>query len=91
MQDAVVKGIQAAQTGVQKVSAKLQSGSSKASAKRAQIQAEVNKYKSQIDGLAQQLKSASAASDDGAERLTRTAGARAGPPSFTPPSASHSP
>jgi hypothetical protein len=58
VQDAVVKGIQAAQTGVQKLGARLQSGSAKASAKRAQIQAEVDKYKSQIDALAQQLKGA---------------------------------
>ena len=58
LQDAVVKGIQGAQTGVQKIGAKLQSGSAKASAKKAQIQAEVNKYKSQIDGVVQQLKSA---------------------------------
>lgn len=58
VQDAVVKGIQAAQSGVQKLGAKLQSGSAKASATRAQIQAGVDKYKSQIDGLAQQLKSA---------------------------------
>jgi hypothetical protein len=58
VQDAVVKGIQGTQTGVQKLGAKLQSGSAKASARKAQIQAEVDKYKSQIDGLAQQLKSA---------------------------------
>ena len=58
VQDAVVKGIQTVQTGVQKLGAKLQSGSTKAAAKKAQIQAEVNKYKSQLDGLAQQLKSA---------------------------------
>ncbi len=58
VQDAVVKGIQGAQTGVQKLGAKLQSGSAKASSKRAQIRAEVDKYKSQLDGLAQQLRSA---------------------------------
>ena len=58
VQDAVVKGIQTAQSGVQKLGAKLQSGSAKASAKKAQIQAEVDKYKSQLDGLAQQLKGA---------------------------------
>jgi hypothetical protein len=58
VQDAVVKGIQAAQSGVQKLGARMQSGSATASAKKAQIQAEVEKYRSQIDGLAQQLKSA---------------------------------
>jgi len=54
VQDAVVKGIQAAQSGVQKLGAKLQSGS----AKKAQIKAQVDKYRSQLDGLAQQLKDA---------------------------------
>lgn len=58
VQDAVVKGIQTAQSGVQKLGAKLESGSTKASARKAQIQAEVDKYKSQIDGLARQLKGA---------------------------------
>jgi peptidoglycan hydrolase CwlO-like protein len=54
VQDAVVKGIQATQSGVQKLAARIQSGSAKA----AQIQAEVDKYRSQIEGLAQQLESA---------------------------------
>jgi HAMP domain-containing protein len=58
VQDAVVKGVQAAQAGVEKLGANLQSGSAKASARKAQVQAEVDKYKSQVDGLAQQLKSA---------------------------------
>jgi uncharacterized phage infection (PIP) family protein YhgE len=58
VQDAVVKGIRAAQSSVEQLASKVQSGSSTASQKKAQIQAEVDKYRSQIEGLAQQLKSA---------------------------------
>jgi hypothetical protein len=58
VQDAIVKGIQAAQTGVQELGAELQTGSAKASATKTRVQAELDKYKSQIDGLARQLESA---------------------------------
>ena len=58
VQDAVVKGIQAAQTGVDKLATKLQSGQASAATRKAQVQAEVEKYKTQIQGLADQLKGA---------------------------------
>ena len=57
VQDAVVKGIQAAQTGVEKLAAGLESGK-QASIRKAEVQAKVDQYKAQIDGLAQQLRSA---------------------------------
>lgn len=58
VQDAVVKGIQAAQAGVEKLATKLESGSQKAADRKAQVQAQVDKIKAQIDGLTQQLKGA---------------------------------
>lgn len=58
VQDAVVKGIQAAQTGVEKLATKLESGSQKAATRKAQVQAQVDKIKAQIDGLTQQLQGA---------------------------------
>jgi uncharacterized phage infection (PIP) family protein YhgE len=58
VQDAVVQGVRAAQSGVQKLADTLQSGSSKASATRAQIQERADQLRSQIEGLSQQLENA---------------------------------
>jgi hypothetical protein len=58
VQDAVVKGIQAAQTGVDRLATKLQSGTQKAATRKAQVQAQVDKLRSQIDGVTQQLQGA---------------------------------
>jgi hypothetical protein len=57
VQDAVVKGIEAAQSGVEKLAAGLESGQ-KAATTRAEVRAKVDQYKAQIDGLAQQLQNA---------------------------------
>ena len=57
VQDAVVKGIQAAQAGVEKLAAGLESGE-QAAATRAEVRSKVDQYRAQIDGLTQQLKSA---------------------------------
>jgi len=57
VQDAVVKGIQAAQAGVEKLAAGLESGK-QASIRKAEVQAKVDQYKAQIEGLAQQLQNA---------------------------------
>jgi uncharacterized phage infection (PIP) family protein YhgE len=57
VQDAVVKGIQAAQTGVEKLAAGLESGQ-QAATTRAEVRSKVDRYRAQIDGLAQQLRSA---------------------------------
>lgn len=56
--DAVVKGIQAAQSGVDKLAAKIGSGQQKATATRAEIRAQVDQYRAQIQGLADQLRGA---------------------------------
>jgi hypothetical protein len=58
VQDAVVKGIQTAQTGVTKLATTLTSKSQAAATRKAQVQAKANQLKAQIDGLAQQLKGA---------------------------------
>jgi uncharacterized phage infection (PIP) family protein YhgE len=58
VQDAVVKGIQAAQSGVEKLAAGLESGQQKTADRRAEVQAQVDQYKAQIDGLTQQLQNA---------------------------------
>jgi hypothetical protein len=58
VQDAVVKGIQAAQAGVQKLATSLESGQQKAATTRAEVRAKVDQYRAQIDGLRQQLQSA---------------------------------
>ena len=58
VQDAVVKGIQAAQTGVDKLATQIASRPASAANKKAQVQAKVDELKSQLDGLAQQLKGA---------------------------------
>ena len=58
VQDAVVKGIQAAQSGIDKLATKIASKPQSLANKTAQVQAEVNKLKAQLDGLSQQLKSA---------------------------------
>ncbi len=57
VQDAAVKGIQAAQSGVTKLAARLQSRSQSSATRKAQVQATVNQLKGQIDGITQQLKS----------------------------------
>ncbi len=57
VQDAVVKGIQAAQAGVEKLAAGLESGE-QAAATRAEVRAKVDQYRAQIDGLTQQLQNA---------------------------------
>ena len=57
VQDAVVKGIQLAQSGVEKLAAGLESGQ-KAATTRAEVRAKVDQYKAQIDGLTQQLQNA---------------------------------
>ena len=58
VQDAVVKGIQTAQSGVQQLATKIAAKPANLANKVAQVQAKVNQFKSQLDGLSQQLKSA---------------------------------
>lgn len=58
VQDAVVKGIQTAQSGVQKLATKIGSKPASLANKKAEIQSTVNGLKSQLDGLSQQLQSA---------------------------------
>jgi hypothetical protein len=58
IQDAVVKGIEAAQSRVEKLAANISSGQQKAGTRKAQIQAQADKLKAQIDGLVQQLRGA---------------------------------
>ena len=55
--DAVLKGIQAAQSGVDKLAASLESGK-QAAIRRAEVQAKVDQYRAQIEGLTQQLQNA---------------------------------
>jgi hypothetical protein len=58
VQDAVVKGIQAAQSGVDKLATKIAAKPASLANKKAQIQAEVDQFKSQLGGLSQQLQNA---------------------------------
>lgn len=58
IQDAVVKGIQAAQQGVDRLARALDSGVQSAATRRAQIQSTVDKLQSQLDGLSEQLRGA---------------------------------
>jgi uncharacterized phage infection (PIP) family protein YhgE len=58
VQDAVVKGIQAAQKGVDTLATQLDSKVQSAATRKAQVQAKVDEIKAQLDGLAQQLKGA---------------------------------
>jgi uncharacterized phage infection (PIP) family protein YhgE len=58
VQDAVVKGIQAAQTGVDKLATKIAAKPAALTNKKAEIQSKVDDLKSQLDGLSTQLKSA---------------------------------
>jgi flagellin-like hook-associated protein FlgL len=58
VQDAAVKGIQAAQSGVDKLAAKLDAKAASAATKRAKIQSTVNGLKAQIEGLSQKLSGA---------------------------------
>ncbi len=58
VQDAVVKGIQAAQSGVDKLATKIAAKPASLANKKAQIQAKVDQFKSQLGGLSQQLQNA---------------------------------
>jgi hypothetical protein len=58
VQDAVVKGIQTAQSGVSKLATKIAAKPARLANKTAQVQAKANQLKAQLDGLSQQLKSA---------------------------------
>jgi hypothetical protein len=58
VQDAVVKGIQAAQTGVNKLATTIAAKPANLANKVAQLQAKADQFKAQLDGLSQQLKSA---------------------------------
>jgi hypothetical protein len=58
VQDAVVKGIQTAQSGVSKLATKIAAKPASLANKTAQVQAKANQLKAQLDGLSQQLKSA---------------------------------
>lgn len=58
VQDAVVKGIQAAQSGVEKLATKIGSKPADLANKKAEIQSRVDGLKSQLDGLSQQLQGA---------------------------------
>ena len=58
VQDAVVKGIQAAQSGVDKLATRIDSKPASLANKKAEIQAKVDGLKSQLDGLSTQLKNA---------------------------------
>jgi phage shock protein A len=58
VQDAVVKGIQAAQSGIDKLATKIAAKPAALANKVAGIQSKIDQYKSQLDGLSTQLKSA---------------------------------
>lgn len=58
LQDAVVKGIQGAQRGVDKLADALDSGVQTAATRKAQIQSTVARLQSQIQGLSKQLRGA---------------------------------
>jgi len=58
VQDAVVKGIQTAQSGISKLATKIAAKPASLANKKAQIQAKVTQLQSQLDGFSQQLKSA---------------------------------
>ena len=58
VQDAVVKGIEAAQKGVEKLATQLDSRVESAATRKDQVQAKAGEIKAQLDGLAQQLKGA---------------------------------
>jgi hypothetical protein len=58
VQDAVVKGIEAAQQGVDKLAAAIDSRKESAETRRAQIQSTVDRLQSQLEGLSEQLRGA---------------------------------
>ncbi len=58
VQDAVVKGIQATQSGVDKLATTIAAKPASLTNGKAQVQAEVDQYKSQLGGLSQQLQNA---------------------------------
>ncbi len=58
VQDAVVKGLRAAQSGIDKLATRIASKPASLANKKAEIQAEVDQYKSQLDGISTQLKNA---------------------------------
>ena len=58
VQDAVVKGIQTAQSGVDKLATTIASKPASLANKTAEVQAKVDELKSQLDGLSSQLQNA---------------------------------
>lgn len=58
VQDAVVKGIQTAQQGVDKLADALDSGVQTSETRRAQVRSTVDKLQSQLQGLSEQLRGA---------------------------------
>ena len=58
VQDAVVKGIQTAQSGVDKLATKIAAKPPALANKKAEIQSKVDQLKSQLDGLSTQLQNA---------------------------------
>ena len=58
VQDAVVKGIETARQGVDKLADGLDSGVQSAATRRAQVQSTVEKLQAQLDGLSGQLRGA---------------------------------
>jgi uncharacterized phage infection (PIP) family protein YhgE len=58
VQDAVVKGIQTAQQGVDKLADGLDSGVRSSATRKAQVQSTVEKLQAQLDGLSTQLRGA---------------------------------
>jgi uncharacterized phage infection (PIP) family protein YhgE len=58
VQDAVVKGIQAAQSGIDKLAERIASRPASLANKLEEVQAKVDQFKSQLDGLSSQLKNA---------------------------------
>lgn len=58
VQDAAVKGIQAAQSGIDKLATRIASRPASLANKQAEVQAKVDQFKSQLDGLSTQLKNA---------------------------------
>ena len=58
VQDAAVKGIQTAQSGIEKLATRIASRPASLANKKAEVQAKVDELKSQLDGLSTQLKNA---------------------------------
>jgi uncharacterized phage infection (PIP) family protein YhgE len=58
VQDAAVKGIQAAQSGIDKLATRIASKPESLANKKAEVQAKIDAFKSQLDGLSTQLQNA---------------------------------